>query len=110
MTKLDKLGRILNVILGITYVPLSLFSWLSQMVSEGTIGATNQSYIALVDIFCMVAFIIPLLCIAGIFVSVLLRRKGYSTLSFVIQFVPLLIFILNWVLLAFAETLPRFNS
>ena len=107
MTKLDKPGRILNVILGIIYVPLSLFSWLSQMISEGTIGATNQLYIALVDIFCVIAFFVPLLCAAGILISAILRRKGRYILSFVIQFLPLIIFILNLVLLGFAETLPK---
>ena len=99
MKKLDKIGKIFNVILGITYIPLSLFSWLLQMASEITMYATNTIYITLINVFCVVCFIIPLLCIAGIIVSVILRKKGYSKSSFIVQFVPLVIFILNLILL-----------
>lgn len=106
MKKLDQLGILFNIILTVVYVPLSLFSWLLQMASESTIGVTNLLYISLIDVFCVIAFLIPLLCIAAIVLSVVLRKKGYCVSSFVVQFVPLVIFILNIVLLAFAETLP----
>ena len=106
MKKLDKIGKIFNVILGITYIPLSLFSWLLQMASEITMEATNSIYITLINVFCVVCFIIPLLCIAGIIVSVILREKGYSKSSFIVQFVPLAIFILNIILLCIAESIP----
>lgn len=106
MKKIDKIGRIFNWILGAAYIPLSFFSWLLQMASEGTLDATNPLYINLIEIFCMIAFIIPLLCVAAIVMSVVLRRRGHSMLSFVIQFLPLVIFILNLILLAFAESLP----
>lgn len=106
MKKIDKLGRVFNIILGIAYIPLSLFSWLLQMVSESTIDATNPLYITLIEIFCIISFIIPLLCIVGIIISVVLRKKGYSISSVVIQFLPLAIFILNIILLCFAESIP----
>ena len=106
MKKLDKIGKIFNVILGITYIPLSLFSWLLQMASEVTMDATNSIYITLINVFCVVCFIIPLLCIAGIIVSVNLRKKGYSKSSFIVQFVPLVIFILNLILLFVTDFIP----
>lgn len=106
MKNSDKLGEIFNVILGLTYIPLSLFSWLMQMASENAMEATNPTYITLIDIFCIISAIIPLLCILGIGLSVRYRRKGHSTFSFVIQFVPLLIFILNLILLWVAESIP----
>ena len=106
MNEIDKAGRILNWILGAIYVPISFFSWLLQMASEGTIDATNPLYITLIEIFCIISFIIPFLCIAGIIVSLILRKKGYSISSFVVQFLPLVIFILNIILLCIAESIP----
>ena len=106
MKKLDKIGTVFNIILGASYIPLSLFSWLLQMVSESTIDATNPLYITLIEIFCIISFIIPFLCVAGIIVSLILRKKGYSISSFVVQFLPLVIFILNIILLCIAESIP----
>ncbi len=76
------------------------------MASEGTIDATNPVYINLINIFCIISFVIPFLCVAGIVGSFILRKKGHNILSLVIQFVPLVIFILNMILLAFAESFP----
>ena len=105
MKKLDKIGAVFNIILGVSYIPLSLFSWLLQMASESTIDATNPLYITLIGIFCIISFIIPFLCIAGIIVSLILRKKGCSISSFVVQFLPLVIFILNIILLCVAESI-----
>ncbi len=107
MKKIDKLGKIFNIILSVLYIPLSLFSWLMQMVSVDTIDATNPLYITWINIFCIISFLIPLLCIAGIVVSVLLRRKGHSVSSFIVQFIPLAVFILNLVFLFFADLIPK---
>lgn len=106
MKKLDKVSVVLNIILGVTYIPLSLFSWLLQMASESAIDATNQLYISLIEIFCVISFIIPFLCAAGIIVSVILRKKGLSIFSFIIQFLPLVIFVLNLILFCCAESIP----
>ena len=106
MKKLDKIGTVFNIILGASYIPLSLFCWLLQMASESTIDATNPLYITLIEIFCIISFIIPFLCVAGIIVSLILRKKGYSISSFVVQFLPLVIFILNIILICIAESIP----
>ena len=106
MKRLDKIGKIFNIALGILYIPLSLFCWLLQMVSESTMGANNPLYISLINIFCIIAFLIPFLCIAGICLSVILRRKEHSVLSFIIQFLPLVVFLFNLLLLAVIESLP----
>ena len=107
MKKIDKLGRIFNTILSVLYIPLSLFCWLMQMVSVDTIDATNPLYITWINIFCVISFFIPLLCIAGIVASNLLRRKGYSVPSFVVQFIPLAVFILNFVFGCFSDFIPK---
>ena len=106
MKRIDRIGKIFNSILGILYIPLSLFSWISQMASESTMGATNPLYINFINIFCVIAFLFPLMCIAGILLSIVFRRKGRSVFSIVIQFLPLVIFLLNLLLLAVAESLP----
>ena len=106
MKKLDKAGYIWNIILSIIYIPVSFFSWLSFMASEATIGATNQVFIAMINIFCHISLMIPLFCFLGILLSVRFRRKGYVVWSFVIQFLPLIIFGMNLLLLFIAETFP----
>ena len=106
MKKLDKACKVFNIVLGILYVPLSLFSWLLQMASESTIGATNPLYITLIGISCVISFCIPFLCVGGMIASVKLRRKGHSKLAFGIQFIPLVVFVLNMILLGCAELVP----
>lgn len=80
MKKIDKISKTSNIVLGVLYIPLSLISWLLQMVSESTMDATNPLYIGLIDTFCVVAF--------------------------VIQFIPLIVFVVNLLLLVFAESVP----
>jgi len=104
---LDKAGDICNRNLGILYIPLSLFSILLYMASESTIGANNPLYIGLINLFCVITLAVPFLCFGGIFLSAILRNKGCSVASFVVQFVPLAVFALNQLLLTYAETLPR---
>ena len=106
MKNINKVSTTLNWLLGIIYIPLSFFSWMLQMASEGTIDATNSTYIGLINVFCFIAFIIPLLCVMGIVISVILRKRRHYISSLIIQFLPLLVFIGNLILLAFAESLP----
>ena len=42
MKSINEASKICNIVLGVIYVPLSLYCFLLQMVSEGTIGATNS--------------------------------------------------------------------
>lgn len=105
MKRLDKITKITNVILAVLYVPLSFYAFLCQMASEGTMGVENQLYINLITIFCIVCFFIPLLCVLGIVLSVILRHKGRSITAFIVQFLPLIVFILTMLLLFFAEGL-----
>ena len=104
--KLDRVGYVFNIILSIIYIPISWISWLFMMASEATIGATNQTFIFLINFFCWITMIIPFLCFLGIFLSVRYRKKGYSVRSFVVQFLPLVIFGMNLLLLFIAERLP----
>lgn len=103
--KLDRVGYVFNIVLSIIYIPVSWISWLFMMASEATIDATNQTFILLINVFCWITMIIPFLCFLGIFLSVRYRKKGYSVRSFVVQFLPLIIFGLNLLLLFIVEGL-----
>lgn len=107
MKKLDKLGRVFTVVLSILYFPMAFISWLMQMVSVDAINATNPAYIALIRIFCAIAFLMPLLCVTGIAVAVLLRKRGNSVLSFLIQLAPLMLFLLSLGILGIADIIPK---
>ena len=107
MKKLDKLGIVFNVVLSVFYIPFSLFCFLALMLSEMAIGATNPTYICIIDVFCMVDFFIPLLCIVGIVLSVWFRKKGKSIWSFVIQFLPLIVFALDLIFLFLTDFIPK---
>lgn len=101
------LERSLNIVLGILYIPLSVFSWLMQMASENTIGAENLLYVNLIDVFCVMSFLIPVVCLVGIFLSAVFRKKGQWVLAIVFQFIPLVVFLLNLLLLYVAESMPH---
>lgn len=109
MKKNDRLCRLFNIVLGVAYIPFSIICFLLLMVSEATIGATNPMYIFAIDLFCGIDLAVMLLYPAGLFLSVWLRRKGYSTLSFVTQVIPLAIFILNMFFLFLADFIPAGN-
>lgn len=107
MKKSDIVGLVFNIVLGTLYIPFSIACWLLMMASESTIDATNPVYINLVNAFCTISFIIPLLCPPSIVLSVILRIKKHRVISFVVQFIPLILFGLNLLLLYLAELLPK---
>ena len=106
MDRLASANRILNIVLGILYIPLSFFSFLSGMLSEAIIGATNPLFITLMYIFYVIALLIPVLCWVGLFLSVSFSRKGRGIHALVAQLLPLGIFLLNWLLPLAAISLP----
>lgn len=82
-TKLDKIGRITNVLLGIVYVCLSPFCLFLGMISNpkydgflGLLGWIVSVIMASATMFCWI----------GIGASIALRKKGKSNLSFTVQF------------------------
>ena len=81
--KLDKAGRITNVLLIIAYVcfsPIYLFlGMISTALPEGFLGLIAW-------IVCIVIASAALFCGLGVGLSVALRKKGRSKLSFAVQF------------------------
>lgn len=102
----NKLYKLFNIALCIAYIPLSLISLFLTMASESTMDANNPLFIGLIDTFCVISFIIPLLCVVGVVLSKTFKRKGCNTWSFVVLILPLVIFVLNLMLLFGADFVP----
>lgn len=92
-SNLDKAGIAFNIILSVAYLFLYFMSIITSMTYGnpystqfgGIMGTSTQSF----------EFAVPLICIISIALSVILRKKGNSKTSFLIQFFPLVTFILN---------------
>lgn len=82
-TKLDKAGRITNILLLILYIclcPLYIFfGMISSPAYHGFLGIIGW-------IVCVINASASLFCGAGLGLSVMLRKKGMSKPSFIIQF------------------------
>ena len=81
--KLDKAGRITNIVLIPVYLILSVFvmalSFFSAPEYDGFLGILGW-------IVCVIIASAPLACGLGLGFSVSLRKKGRSKLSFIVQF------------------------
>ena len=86
---LDKTGVVFNIVLSVLYVPLSLMGLFTVFFAD----APSEMYSSLrnmfVSVIIAVGISVPLLSVAGIFTSIVTRKRGRSKFSFVIQFLPL---------------------
>lgn len=105
MKKLDAIGRITNVILGVVYVPLSAFSFLALIAEETLIGKSDPLLYVLVYSFCTLSFVNMFMGFFSITLSAVLRQKGRSVASFLVQFLPLGVFGLSMLLLLAIEAM-----
>jgi hypothetical protein len=90
--ELDRIGKILNIVLSVFYIPFSLFSmiigifiWDSPIKNE--LDKATRTTVS------NVSLPMPFICLASIILSIILRKKGLSKLSFFIQFFPIVLFI-----------------
>lgn len=92
-TKLDKIGFIFNIILSVLYVPMSLFGIFSLFSADGMFmySETIQKVIALMI---TIAITLPFASVLGILLSIVFRKKGKRILGFIIQFIPLVLFVI----------------
>ncbi len=107
MKKTDIVCFIINGVIALLYVPFSIFSFLLTMVTESTMDATNELYINLVNIFSTVCLFIPILCLISIALSVVFRIKRHRIIAFIVQFLPILVFGINLLIITYADTLPK---
>ena len=89
-TGLDKLGVVLNVLVGVIAVPFITLVCILFGIVESNVHVVNQ-----------IMYNIPSMAILCLALSVVFRRKGFSKIGFGIQFVGVLPFALAFVLTAF---------
>ena len=92
-TKLDKIGFIFNIILSVLYVPMSLYGIFSLFAADGMFmySETIQKVIALMI---TIGITLPFASVLGILLSIVFRKKGKRILGFIIQFIPLVLFVI----------------
>ena len=93
--KLDKVGVITNMGLCFLYVFLTIFNFVSILVTDGIVTYPGELFLPMK----ILSVIFPATCIISIGFSAFLRNRGKSGLSFAVQFAPLVIFGLNLLLL-----------
>jgi|GEM_PF-6062986 hypothetical protein len=93
VNKFDRIGKILNIGLSVFYIPFSLFSmtvgifiWDSPIKNE--LDKSTRTIVS------NVSLPMPLICIGSIVLSIILRKNGLSKLSFFVQFLPIVLFML----------------
>ena len=100
---LDKKGVIFNVILSIIYVPLSIMGIFTMFFADAPAEINSSLKNSLIDIIIRLGFSIPPLSITSIFTSVLTRKRGKSKFSFIIQFLPIPVFVVMLILMVFMD-------
>lgn len=106
MEKRAKISKILYKTLCFVYIPVSFFCILAPMASDGTIGSSNPVYITLINTFCIISWLIPLLSIIGMILHHVFLRREQIIRSIIILLLPLTVFLGNLILLAIAESMP----
>jgi len=100
---LDKKGVIFNIVLSCVYVPLSIAGVFTIFFWDAPTANYSELKILLLDIITWFGLSIPLVSIASIFTSVITRKRGKSKFSFIIQFLPILVFIVMIILMFFMD-------
>ena len=103
-SKLDKIGFVFNIILSVLYIPMSLYGIFSLFAADSMFRYPEpiQKFIG---IMITIGITLPFVSVFGIFFSVVFRKKGKRILSFIIQFVPLILFIVMVVTFEFISNL-----
>ncbi len=92
-TKLDKIGIAFNILLGIVYVPLSWVG-ISTVFFADSIDCVPLPEKLFIFFLIILGLSLPFLSVVSIGQSVLWRKKGKKVLSFLIQFLPLVILLI----------------
>ena len=100
---LDKKGVIFNIVLSCIYVPLSIAGIFTIFFWDAPTTNYSELKILLLDIITWIGLSIPLLSIACIFTSAITRKRGKSKFSFIIQFLPILVFVVMIILMFFMD-------
>ena len=92
-TKLDKIGFIFNIILSILYVPMSLYGIFSLFAAD-SMFMYSKTIQKIIELMITIGITLPFASVLGIVLSVIFRKKGKRILGFIIQFIPLVLFVI----------------
>ena len=92
-TKFDRIGFLCNVVLAVIYIPMSVSSIFSLYAAD-TMFMFSENTQKHIDALMTVGVLMPLICVVSLALSVILRKKGAWVLSFVVQFVPLVLYLI----------------
>ena len=99
-TKLDRLGVVFNVVLGALYIPLSLIGVMSVFAAD-SINTYSQSLQMFVKFLICCGVMMPFISLFGIGLSIVFRKEGKTLPSFVVQFIPLAVFLIMFISFGF---------
>ena len=102
--KLDKIGFVFNIILSVLYIPMSLYGIFSLFAAD-SMFMYPEPIQKIIGIMITIGITLPFVSVFGIFFSAVFRKKGKRILSFIIQFVPLILFIVMVVTFEFISNL-----
>ena len=94
--RLDKAGFVCNIILSILYVPISIFGIFSLFAAD-SMFMYPEFIQKIIEVMIGLGISLPFTSVISIVLSVVFRRRGKRILSFVIQFLPLILFIIIFV-------------
>ena len=100
---LDKKGIVFNIVLSCIYAPLSIAGVFTIFLWDAPTTNYSERKILLLDIITWIGLSIPLLSIASIFTSAITRKRGKRKFSFIIQFLPILVFVVMIILMFFMD-------
>ena len=103
-SKLDKIGFVFNIILSVLYIPMSLYGIFSLFAADSMFRYPEPIQ-KIIGIMITIGITLPFVSVFGIFFSAVFRKKGKRILSFIIQFVPLILFIVMVVTFEFISNL-----
>ncbi|MBQ4617196.1 MAG: hypothetical protein IJB27_02340 [Clostridia bacterium] len=103
----EKSSRRIRLVIGILYIPLSLFCLLLTMASEGMIDATNPDYLLCMQVFCVIMYAVPLLCAVAFWLSCVLQERKQYGWSAAMLMLPIAVFAVGLLLLDVSGAIPR---
>ena len=91
--KLDKIGFIFNIVLSILYLPISLYGVFSLFATD-SMFRYSETIQNIIELITTIGVTLPFVSVLSIVLSIIFRKIGRRILSFTIQFIPLILFVI----------------
>lgn len=91
-SKLDRVGVVFNIVLGALYIPMSLFGVMSVFASD-SLELYSGAVRWFTEFLICCGIMMPFISIFGVGLSIVFRKEGKRIPSFIVQFIPLAVFL-----------------